>query len=144
MLKKLFLTMSLLGLFTVCYGQGTTNPLPAMPQGKLLRVEYAYNGMRIPEYSDFDLKPERVSLISAITTPRFHMTVPPIRSSPKPVVSLRKSVCMNMETATICQPSWKQACSTVSVGISTLTLKTEFTFRHTVVTFCQKAKVFTL
>ena len=52
MLKKLFLTMSLLGLFTVCYGQGTTNPLPAMPQGKLLRVEYAYNGMRIPEYSD--------------------------------------------------------------------------------------------
>ena len=37
MLKKLFLTMSLLGLFTVCYGQGTTNPLPAMPQGKLLR-----------------------------------------------------------------------------------------------------------
>ena len=56
MLKKLFLTMSLLGLFSVCYGQGTTNPLPAMPQGKLLRVEYAYNGMRIPEYSDFDLK----------------------------------------------------------------------------------------
>ena len=45
MLKKLFLTMSLWGLFSVCYGQGTTNPLPAMPQGKLLRVEYAYNGM---------------------------------------------------------------------------------------------------
>ena len=53
MIKKLFLTLGLLGMFSVCKGQEST---PVMPQGKLLRVEYAYHGMRMAEFSDFDLK----------------------------------------------------------------------------------------
>lgn len=48
--------MVLLGLFSVCRGQGDTKPSASMPKGKLLRVEYAFNGMRLAEYSNFDLK----------------------------------------------------------------------------------------
>ena len=48
--------MGLLGLFSVCQGQDDTKPSTGMPQGKLLRVEYAYNGMRFTEFSNFDLK----------------------------------------------------------------------------------------
>ena len=48
--------MGLIGLFSVCKGQENAEHLSAMPQGKLLRVKYAYNGMMMAEYSDFDLK----------------------------------------------------------------------------------------
>ena len=48
--------MGLLGLFSVCKGQENAEQLTAMPQGKLLCVKYVYSGMRMPEYSDFDLK----------------------------------------------------------------------------------------
>ena len=53
--KKLFLIMVLLGACTLCQAQESTRQ-PAMPQGKLLRVTYDFNGMRMAEYSDFDLK----------------------------------------------------------------------------------------
>ena len=56
MIKKLFLAMGLLGMFSVCKGQENTEQPATMPQGKLLRVEYAYHGMRMAEFSDFDLK----------------------------------------------------------------------------------------
>ena len=48
--------MGLLGLFSVCKGQENAEQLTTMPQGKLLRVQYVNHGMRLPEYSDFDLK----------------------------------------------------------------------------------------
>lgn len=54
MIKKLVLAMGLLGLFSVCKAQGNTKP--AMPLGKLLRLEYSFGGMRMPVYGDFDLK----------------------------------------------------------------------------------------
>ena len=56
MIKKLFLAMGLLGMFAVCKGQENAEQTAAMPQGKLLRVAYAYHGMRMAEFSDFDLK----------------------------------------------------------------------------------------
>ena len=56
MIKKLFLVMGMLGLFSVCKGQENAEHLTAMPQGKLLRVEYNFSGMRMAEYRDFDLK----------------------------------------------------------------------------------------
>ena len=44
MIKKLVLAMGLLGLFSVCKAQ--ENSKPVMPQGKLLRLEYSFSGMR--------------------------------------------------------------------------------------------------
>ena len=46
--------MALLGLFSVCHAQADSNP--AMPKGKLLRLEYSYGGMMMPVYGDFILK----------------------------------------------------------------------------------------
>ena len=54
MIKKLVLAMGLLGLFSVCKAQ--ENSKPVMPQGKLLRLEYSFSGMRMPVYGDFKLK----------------------------------------------------------------------------------------
>lgn len=48
--------MGLLGLFSVCQGQENAGQPATMPQGKLLRVKYNFNGMRMAEYRDFDLK----------------------------------------------------------------------------------------
>lgn len=56
MIKKLFLVIGLLGLFTLCKGQESPEQPATMPQGKLLRVKYAYHGMRMADFSDFDLK----------------------------------------------------------------------------------------
>lgn len=56
MIKKLLLTMGFLGMFSVCKGQENVVQPAVMPQGKLLRVKYAYHGMRMAEFSDFDLK----------------------------------------------------------------------------------------
>lgn len=56
MIRRLVLTTVLLGLFSVCRGQEDAKPSACMPKGKLLRVEYAFNGMRLAEYSNFDLK----------------------------------------------------------------------------------------
>jgi hypothetical protein len=56
MIKKLFLVMGLLGLFSVCKGQENAEQPATMPQGKLLRVKYDFSGMRMAEYRDFDLK----------------------------------------------------------------------------------------
>ena len=56
MIKKLFLVMALLGLFSVCNGQENAEQPATMPQGKLLRVKYDFNGMRMAENRDFDLK----------------------------------------------------------------------------------------
>lgn len=56
MIRKIVLTTVLLGLFSVCRGQEDVKPSTSMPKGKLLRVEYAFNGMRLAEYSNFDLK----------------------------------------------------------------------------------------
>ena len=56
MIKKLFLVMGLLGMFSVCNGQENAEQPATMPQGKLLRVMYEYHGMRMDEFSDFDLK----------------------------------------------------------------------------------------
>ena len=56
MIKNLFLVMGLLGLFSVCKGQENAEQPATMPQGKLLRVMYAFHGMRMDEFSDFDLK----------------------------------------------------------------------------------------
>lgn len=56
MIKKLLLAIGLLGLFSVCKGQENVEQQTVMPQGKLLRVKYAYHGMRMAEFSDFDLK----------------------------------------------------------------------------------------
>lgn len=46
--------MGLLGLFSVCKAQ--ENSKPVMPQGKLLRLEYSFSGMRMPVYGNFKLK----------------------------------------------------------------------------------------
>ena len=46
--------MALLGLFSVCHAQADSKP--AMPKGKLLRLEYSYGGMMMPVYGDFILK----------------------------------------------------------------------------------------
>ena len=54
MIKRLFLAMALLGLFSVCHAQADSKP--AMPKGKLLRLEYSYGGMMMPVYGDFILK----------------------------------------------------------------------------------------
>ena len=54
MIKKLVLAMGLLGLFSVCKAQ--ENSKPVMPQGKLLRLEYSFSGMRMPVYGNFKLK----------------------------------------------------------------------------------------
>ena len=54
MIKRLFLAMALLGLFSVCHAQAVSKP--AMPKGKLLRLEYSYGGMMMPVYGDFILK----------------------------------------------------------------------------------------
>lgn len=54
MIKKLVLAMGLLGLFSVCKAQ--VNTKPAMPQGKLLSLEYSFSGMRMPVYGNFKLK----------------------------------------------------------------------------------------
>ena len=56
MIKKLFLVMGLLGLFSVCKGQENVEQPATMPQGKLLRVMYDFHGMRMDEFNDFDLK----------------------------------------------------------------------------------------
>ena len=56
MIKTLFLVMGLLGLFSVCKGLENAEQPATMPQGKLLRVMYAFHGMRMDEFSDFDLK----------------------------------------------------------------------------------------
>ena len=48
--------MGLLGLFSVCKGLENAEQPATMPQGKLLRVMYAFHGMRMDEFSDFDLK----------------------------------------------------------------------------------------
>ena len=56
MIKNLFLVMGLLGLFSVCKGLENAEQPATMPQGKLLRVMYAFHGMRMDEFSDFDLK----------------------------------------------------------------------------------------
>lgn len=48
--------MGLLGLFSVCNGQENEEQPTTMPQGKLLRVMYAFHGMRMSEFNDFDLK----------------------------------------------------------------------------------------
>ena len=56
MIKNLFLVMGLLGLFSVCKGQENAEQPATMPQGKLLRVMYAFHGMRMSEFNDFDLK----------------------------------------------------------------------------------------
>jgi hypothetical protein len=47
MIKKLFLVMGLLGLFSVCKGQENAEQPATMPQGKLLRVKYDFSGMRM-------------------------------------------------------------------------------------------------
>jgi len=54
MIKRLFLAMALLGLFSVCHAQADSKP--AMPKGKLLRLEYSNGGMMMPVYGDFILK----------------------------------------------------------------------------------------
>ena len=48
--------MSFLGLFSVSQAQEDTKPVTAMPQGKLVSLKYAYSGMMMAEYGDFDLK----------------------------------------------------------------------------------------
>ena len=48
--------MGLLGLFSVCKGQENAEQPATMPQGKLLRVMYEFHGMRMNDFSDFDLK----------------------------------------------------------------------------------------
>jgi hypothetical protein len=63
-MKKLLLIMSLLGLFTACKSQNNTDGdsnntkkvEPTMPKGKLLGLEYNFSGMRIEQFSDFNLQ----------------------------------------------------------------------------------------
>ena len=43
-------------MFSVCNGQENAEQPATMPQGKLLRVKYDFNGMRMAENRDFDLK----------------------------------------------------------------------------------------
>ena len=47
-IKRLVLAMGLLGLFSVCKAQ--VNTKPAMPQGKLLSLEYSFSGRRSRPY----------------------------------------------------------------------------------------------